>query len=147
MNLLCGAWAKTAGRKWKRNLTSRSSSISTWTLFRASRKPPERRLPEKSVLLSLIFTMARLQRSFWQLLVVSTLCLGACSSYRQNLMLKTPEDFKSATVSKEVREAERNYVIQKNDLLQLDVYANKGERIIDPNPQLSQGQLDETPQK
>jgi len=73
--------------------------------------------------------------------------MGGCASYKQNLMLKTQEDFKSATVSKEVREAERNYVIQKNDLLQLDVYANKGERIIDPNPQLSQGKLDETPEK
>lgn len=59
-------------------------------------------------------------------------------------MLKTPDDFKSAPVSKEVREAERNYVIQKNDLLQLHVYANKGERIIDPNPQLSQGTPDKT---
>jgi polysaccharide export outer membrane protein len=68
---------------------------------------------------------------------------GGCSSYKQNLMLKTPKDFKSATLSKEIRDAERNYVIQKNDLLQLDVYANKGERIIDPNPQLSQG----TPQQ
>lgn len=59
-------------------------------------------------------------------------------------MLKTPEGFKPATVSKEVREAERNYVIQKNDLLQLDVYANKGERIIDPNPQLSQSTAEQT---
>lgn len=53
-------------------------------------------------------------------------------------MLKTPEDFKSATLSKEVLEAERNYVIQNNDLLHLEVFTNKGERIIDPNPTLSQ---------
>lgn len=62
---------------------------------------------------------------------------GGCATYKQNLMLKTPDDFKSAVVSKEIREAERNYVIQKNDLLDLEVYANKGERIIDPNPDLS----------
>jgi len=94
-------------------------------------------LPEKSVLLSLIFVAVNSLRRFWPLFAVA-LFFGGCASYKQNLMLKTPEDFKSAPISKEVREAERNYVIQKNDLLQLEVYANKGERIIDPNPQLSQ---------
>ena len=72
------------------------------------------------------------------ILVTLSLLAGGCASYKQNLLLKTPEDFQSAKVSKEVRELERNYVIQKNDLLQLEVYANKGERIIDPNPGLSQ---------
>jgi polysaccharide export outer membrane protein len=76
-----------------------------------------------------------------------TLLSGGCASYKQNLMLKTPDGFKSAEISKEVREVERNYVIQKNDLLQLEVYANKGERIIDPNPQLSQGNLDQTEER
>jgi polysaccharide export outer membrane protein len=52
-------------------------------------------------------------------------------------MLRTPEDFKSAPVTREILQAERNYVIQKNDFLKLDVYTNKGERIIDPNPELS----------
>jgi polysaccharide export outer membrane protein len=65
-------------------------------------------------------------------------------------MLKTPEDFQSPKVTKELREAERNYVIQKNDILHLEVYANKGERIIDPNPTLSQRdnttQTDERPE-
>ena len=32
---------------------------------------------------------------------------GGCATYKQNLMLKTPDDFKSAAVSKEIREAER----------------------------------------
>lgn len=70
--------------------------------------------------------------------VLTLMTIAGCSSYRQNIMLKTPDDFKSAAVSKEVREAERNYVIQNNDHLQLEVYTNKGERIIDPNPTLSQ---------
>jgi polysaccharide export outer membrane protein len=52
-------------------------------------------------------------------------------------MLRTPEGFQSAPISKEIVEAERNYVIQKNDMLKLEVYSNKGERIIDPNPELS----------
>ena len=33
--------------------------------------------------------------------------------------------------------AERNFVIQKNDLLTIVVSTNKGERIIDPNPELT----------
>jgi len=32
---------------------------------------------------------------------------------------------------------EKDYVIQKNDFLKLDVFSNKGERLIDPNPELS----------
>lgn len=60
-----------------------------------------------------------------------------CSSYKQNIMLRTPEDFKSAPITKEILQAERNYVIQKNDYLKIEVYTNKGERIIDPNPELS----------
>jgi polysaccharide export outer membrane protein len=37
--------------------------------------------------------------------------------------------------------AEKNYVIQKNDLLTINVFTNKGERIIDPNPELSNPNL------
>src|SRR5213595_1315525 len=63
--------------------------------------------------------------------------VSACATYKQNIMLKTPEDFKSAPISTDILQAERNYVIQKNDRLQLEVYSNKGERIIDPNPEIS----------
>ena len=61
----------------------------------------------------------------------------SCASYKANIILKTPEDFKSAQISNEILQAERNYVIQQNDLLKLEVYTNKGERIIDPNPEVS----------
>ncbi len=66
-----------------------------------------------------------------------SLLLWGCATYKQNIILKTPEDFKSPTITKDVLQAERNYVVQKNDLLKLEVYSNKGERIIDPNPELS----------
>ncbi|CAN5334809.1 polysaccharide biosynthesis/export family protein [soil metagenome] len=52
-------------------------------------------------------------------------------------MLKSPEDFKSPILTKEVVQTERNYIIQKNDLLKLEVYSNKGERLVDPNPEVS----------
>src|SRR5688572_14789152 len=39
-------------------------------------------------------------------------------------------------ISQQVKEAEKNYVIQKNDYLKLEVYTNSGERIIDPELKL-----------
>ena|ERR1044071_3401759 len=65
---------------------------------------------------------------FFGLLIVLT----GCSSYKRNLMFRPPEDF----VGKKTTEAEatvKNYVIQVNDYLKLEVYSNKGERIIDPD--------------
>jgi polysaccharide export outer membrane protein len=36
-------------------------------------------------------------------------------------------------VQAQVQKTEKNYVIQKNDRLELEVYTNQGERLIDPN--------------
>jgi len=68
-------------------------------------------------------------RSF---LIGLTLLVCACSSYKRNIMFKPSENF----VGKKTTDAEaaiKNYVIQVNDYLKLDVYSNKGERIIDPD--------------
>lgn len=62
------------------------------------------------------------------------LILTSCASYQQNIMFKVPEGY---DVKQQVETAERNYIIQKNDYLQVDVYTNKGERIIDPDLELS----------
>lgn len=48
-------------------------------------------------------------------------------------MFKVPEGYQ---LEQEVQKAEKNYVIQVNDLLQVDVYTNDGERIIDPDLKL-----------
>lgn len=39
----------------------------------------------------------------------------------------------TSQLQKQAKQAERNYIIQSNDLLKLRVYTNKGELIIDPN--------------
>ncbi len=49
-------------------------------------------------------------------------------------MFKVPEGY---SLKQQVEAAEKNYVIQINDYLQLEVYTNKGERIIDPNLELT----------
>lgn len=54
-------------------------------------------------------------------------------------MFKPGEGFQPAAITREATRVERNYVIQRNDYLKLDVYSNKGERLIDPNPELTSG--------
>lgn len=54
----------------------------------------------------------------------------SCGSYRQNIMFNIPEGY---ALDQQVEQVEKNYRIQKNDYLELKVYTNKGERIIDPN--------------
>ena len=53
-------------------------------------------------------------------------------------------------VKKYVEAAEKNYSVQKNDLLQLEVYTNQGERLIDPEAFLEKARPDassaDTPQ-
>lgn len=49
-------------------------------------------------------------------------------------MFKVPEGY---DVKQQVAAAEKNYIIQKNDYLEADVYTNKGERIIDPDFELT----------
>ncbi|MBS1488581.1 MAG: polysaccharide biosynthesis/export family protein [Bacteroidetes bacterium] len=40
-------------------------------------------------------------------------------------------------INRQAMTVQQDYVIQKNDLLKLAVYSNKGERFIDPNPDIS----------
>lgn len=70
----------------------------------------------------------------WAILVSG---LYSCSSYKQNILLKASDGSQPEIWKKEAAGLERDYVIQRNDLLKLDVYSNSGERLIDPNPELS----------
>ena len=60
-------------------------------------------------------------------------------------MFKTQDGFQPDKITSEVLRAEKNYIIQKNDYLKLDVFTNKGERAIDPNPQLSNVAANQAP--
>jgi polysaccharide biosynthesis/export protein len=65
------------------------------------------------------------------LILFSIGCLSfSCASYKQNIMFRVPDGY---SIEKDIKQAEANYVIQKNDLLELEVYTNKGERILDQN--------------
>jgi len=52
-------------------------------------------------------------------------------------MFKLPDGFEPDKITREAVSVEKNYVIQQNDYLKLDVYSNKGEKLIDPNPELT----------
>jgi polysaccharide export outer membrane protein len=63
-----------------------------------------------------------------------------CKTYKQHIMFKIDKDEDLSFLSSAITIAEKNYKIQPNDLLEVRVYTNKGERIIDPNYELQQGQ-------
>jgi polysaccharide export outer membrane protein len=71
-------------------------------------------------------------RLFLLALLIAT---ASCTSYRQNVMFKPTEGFTGKKLI-EAQATEKNYVIQVNDYLKVDVYTNKGERLIDPNNEL-----------
>jgi polysaccharide export outer membrane protein len=80
----------------------------------------------------------RLLRLFYSILTLfsASLLFSSCASYRQNIMFRATN---AEAVQMQVRETEKNYVIQKNDRLELEVYTSKGERLVDPDRYLSTG--------
>lgn len=66
---------------------------------------------------------------FIPIILLTGALLASCGSYRQNILFQvTPAEAHAQRL-----EAESNYTIQPNDLLSLDVYTNRGEKIVDPN--------------
>jgi polysaccharide export outer membrane protein len=78
--------------------------------------------------------------SAWLPSIILATCLGSCASYKHNIMFSPTDGFTPAVVQKDAAEAEKNYVIQIHDYLELEVYSNKGERLIDPNGELLRDQ-------
>jgi polysaccharide biosynthesis/export protein len=56
--------------------------------------------------------------------------------YKQNIMFRPGKNTTGSAIKDEHLRAERNHIVQPNDQLYLDVFSNKGERIIDPNGEL-----------
>ncbi len=75
-----------------------------------------------------------------QLLTLFILIAGqlffSCKSYKYHLMFQLKEDADLSWLSSDIDVLEKQYIIQPNDLLDLRVHTNKGERIIDPNFEL-----------
>lgn len=79
--------------------------------------------------------MIRFRRNFIFLLVLGVF-LSSCQAYRQNILFTPEEGFLSEAAKFQIEKAEDTYIIQPFDYLNVEVYTNKGERIIDPNFEL-----------
>lgn len=62
--------------------------------------------------------------------------LTSCGTLNQNNMFKTDGEVINDTILNAISNAEKNYIIRKNDYLDVKVYTNKGERIVDPNQEM-----------
>ncbi|WP_181304638.1 polysaccharide biosynthesis/export family protein [Rufibacter sp. XAAS-G3-1] len=80
-----------------------------------------------------------LRKSFFYLfLLIGVSQLSSCNVYRQNVMFRTDGDVNADLLRASMAEAGRNYRIQPNDVLNIRIYTNKGEILIDPNSFLRQ---------
>lgn len=67
---------------------------------------------------------------------VLAISIISCKAYKQDILFKLDEN--DPSLQQAINTAEKNYVIQRDDILQVDVFTNEGERIIDPNFELQQ---------
>ncbi len=79
--------------------------------------------------------MAR-QCIFYTLFLLSL--FTSCRTYRANILFKTDSSRVGNKLAYQKKLAEENYKIQVNDKIKLYVYTNEGERIIDPDYELVQ---------
>lgn len=77
----------------------------------------------------------------YNLIIAIALLIGfsSCGVYNQNLMFKTVDDksIVGDSIVKKIAETEGNYLIHPSDLIELKVYTNNGERLVDPNSEFS----------
>lgn len=68
---------------------------------------------------------------------------SSCRTFNSNRMFRTNEEVLVDSIQKQLAYIDKNYLIQKNDYIEVRVYTNAGERIIDPDYELSrfQGQM------
>lgn len=74
------------------------------------------------------------------LFVAGVILLSGCKAYKQDILFRLDDDFSEEDLSGPIEKAEGNYVLKVNDQIIVDVFTNDGERIIDPNNELNQGQ-------
>ncbi len=79
--------------------------------------------------------------------VILLLFLSSCKLYKQDIMFKLDDNYTESDLTQAVALAEKNYEIKKNDYLRLDLFTNKGERIVDPNFELMANNLNQNMQQ
>ena len=64
--------------------------------------------------------------------------LSSCKSYKQDILFQYDKKFTQDDLTEVTEVVESNYILKPNDILLLDVFTNKGERLIDPNFEMLQ---------
>ncbi|QHL88660.1 polysaccharide export protein EpsE [Nibribacter ruber] len=64
--------------------------------------------------------------------------LFGCNVYRQNIMFQTDGNVNADVLRASAAEASKNYRVQPNDILEIKIFTNKGELLVDPNNFLRQ---------
>nr|WKN38314.1 polysaccharide biosynthesis/export family protein [Tunicatimonas sp. TK19036] len=72
-----------------------------------------------------------------KILILLLLLFSSCSAYRNRILFSTNQEIIKEELRIAVEEANRNYTIQPNDYLELQVYTNDGELLIDPNREIA----------
>lgn len=70
-------------------------------------------------------------------LFILILCVfSSCGIYRNRILFQTDTELIPANVQLAAAEADDNYTLQENDFIEVEVYTNEGELIIDPNNEI-----------
>ncbi|MFT4834844.1 MAG: polysaccharide export outer membrane protein [Marinoscillum sp.] len=65
--------------------------------------------------------------------------VSSCKVYKQDILFNLNDDFSESNLTAPIRSAEGNYVLAVNDLIEINLFSNKGEQLIDPLQQGQQG--------
>lgn len=63
--------------------------------------------------------------------------LSSCKYYKQDILVQTDSSYNWNNIALTKQNADRNYYIKKNDWIEIQVFTNKGELILDPNSDFS----------
>ncbi|WKN45219.1 polysaccharide biosynthesis/export family protein [Tunicatimonas pelagia] len=63
--------------------------------------------------------------------------LSSCGAYRNRILFSTEQEIIKEELQIAVADADKNYIIQPNDFLEVEVYTNDGELLIDPNREIA----------
>lgn len=70
-------------------------------------------------------------------LIVLLVLFSSCKAWKRDIILRFDEEFSAADLEQSIERASANYRINAGDFLQIDVFTNSGERLIDPNFELA----------
>lgn len=73
------------------------------------------------------------------ILLIISCAFASCKAYKQDILFKLDRNFNAADLAEPIRSAESNYRLRSGDLVLVDVFTNSGERLVDPNMELSNG--------